>query len=91
MRDLDGINVTRVISISIEGNIPYIYQRLFTQYLNYSEPTLTDVMCAVGEEGFTVLCSSSLDGTRVPVNYNCSYDGAASEDCNALHQFRHAN
>ena len=41
-------------------------------------------MCILGPERLTALCSSSLDGTMVPITYECSYNDGPSEDCESI-------
>lgn len=52
-----------------------------TVLLYCSEPPLVGFECSLGPEGVTVLCTSSLNDTMVPVTYTCSYDDGPEEDC----------
>ena len=50
-------------------------------YISPTEPLLSFFNCSLGPEGLTALCESSLDGSRVSINYMCSYDDSQPEDC----------
>ena len=56
-------------------------EELYSLYISPTEPLLSFFNCSLGPEGLTVLCESSLDGSRVSINYMCSYDDSQPEDC----------
>ena len=59
------------------------------QCTSSTEPTLRSVLCFIGAEGLTLVCSTSLDGTMVPLTYTCSYTDGHVEDCELLDTFPH--
>ncbi len=50
-----------------------------------TEPPAFTATCILGPEELTLECSTSVDGTMVPLTYSCSYDNQPAEDCEQLH------
>ena len=56
-------------------------EEFYSLYISPTEPLLSFFNCSLSPEGLTALCESSLDGSRVSINYMCSYDDSQPEDC----------
>ncbi len=84
-RDVSGQTATQVVEpILLSGQFAgcklLVRARFYPSHSN-TEPALSPVTCSLQQEGTTVVCSTPLEDTLVPLSYSCSYNDGPASNC----------